>query len=88
MLRLTAADVFCRKEPRKVLADNVIRAIAEQPLGAGIPTQNLPIGRDQENGVLPGVGSQQIESFAKFLARKRIVLVVIYHADPTFLNRD
>jgi hypothetical protein len=71
-----------------MLADDVIRPISEEPLGAGIPTQNLPIGRDQENGVLPGVGCQQIESFAEFLVRKRIVFVVLYHADPTFLNRD
>ena len=69
-----------------MLPDDVIRPIAEEPLGTGIPTQNLSIGRDQENGVLPGVGSQQIESFAKFLARKRIVLVVIYHLGPTILN--
>jgi hypothetical protein len=46
--------------------------IAENAFGAGVPAEQSPVEPDQENGVLFGVGRQQVESLAQFLRREAI----------------
>ena len=57
MLWLAATYIFLRKKPGKMLADDFIGLVAEQPFCAGIPGKDDSFWRNDENGVLTNVGN-------------------------------
>jgi hypothetical protein len=55
VLRLTRESILARKESRKVLSDDLMGLVAEEALGPGVPTQQLSLEPDEEDGVLLGI---------------------------------
>jgi hypothetical protein len=67
VLGLAGENVFGREETRKVLPDNLIGSVAENALGPGVPTNQMTTKPDQKDGVLLGVGRQEVEALSFFL---------------------
>ena len=77
VLGLAAEDVLGGEEAGEVLADDLVRPVAEEPLGPEVPADQLPVRVDQEEGVLRRVGRQQVEPLGQDLGRSvgRVVRV-------------
>ena len=69
VLRLAAANVFRRKQAGEVLPDDFRRRIAKEPFRSWVPAPHAPISADQENGVFPHIGHEQVKPLAEFLRR-------------------
>ena len=67
MLRLAGANVFGRKEAGKVLPDDFVRLVAEEAFRPWVPTEQMSVESDQEDGVLLRIRRQQVESLVDFL---------------------
>ena len=67
MLGLAGENVFGRKEAGKVLPDDFVGLVAENAFRPGVPTEQMPVESDQEDGVLLRIRRQQVKSLSHFL---------------------
>ena len=59
--RLSGSRVFWGEDDSSVLADDFSFAIAQQPLGACVPTGNVSVGVEGEDGVVFGAVENQLQ---------------------------
>ena len=71
VLGLAADDVLGGEEAGEVLADDLVRPVAEEPLGPEVPADQPPVRVGQEEGVLGRVGREQVEPLGQDLGRAR-----------------
>jgi hypothetical protein len=67
---LASNDVFGRKESGKMLPDDFVGLVPEKVLRTCIPTQQVPIESDYENGIFDRIRRQQVKSLSHFLRRE------------------
>ena len=72
MLGLACDNVLGQKEARKVLSHDFVGLIAENAFGPGVPTEQVAVESDEEDGVLLGIRGQQVESLSHFLRRETV----------------
>ena len=69
VLGLAADHVLGGEEPGEVLADDLVRPVAEEPLGPEVPADQPPGRVGQEQGVLGRVGREQVEPLGQDVGR-------------------
>jgi hypothetical protein len=62
--RLAGGDVFGRVEAREVLAQDLLRRVALDALGARVPARDPALGVEQEDRVLPHARDEQVQRVA------------------------
>jgi hypothetical protein len=61
MLGFAGTNAFGRKKPREVLPDDFVRPKAEEAFCARVPTKDMTLKSDEENGILLRVGREQVK---------------------------
>ena len=67
VLGQSACERFGGVEARKVLADDLVGSVSLEALGAGVPGENVAVGIQHENRIVPHALDEQPEALLALL---------------------